>query len=68
MIVDIEKLHEIANIENATYVKCGKHWITLEEQLEMAVAFANENFPADIEWYERAIADRDSKISASLAA
>ena len=63
---NIDKIHEIANIENATYVECGGQWLSLEEQLEMAIAFEDENYPADVEWYEAQIAERDSKI-ASIA-
>ena len=64
MTVNIDKIHEIANIENATYVKCGQQWLSLEEQLELAIAFADENYPADVEWYEEQIAERNSKIAA----
>ena len=43
----IEKLHMIANIENEYYSLCGKKWLSLEEELEMAIAFGNDGV-ADI--------------------
>ena len=62
MNTDIEKIHEIANIENATYVACGEKWLSLEEQLEIA-----QIWDLDIEWYKNQIAERDEKIALVLA-
>ena len=35
----IEKLHEIANIENEYYTRCGDKWMSLEESVEMNKAY-----------------------------
>lgn len=61
------KIAEIERIVNNTLAECGGQWLSLEEQLEMAIAFADENYPADVEWYEQQIAERDAKIAAVLA-
>ena len=62
MNTNLEKLQKIAEIENATYVSCGDKWLSLEEQLEIAMIW-----DLDVEWYKEQIAERDAQIEAVIA-
>ena len=59
----IEKLHEIANIENSYYFQFDNQWLTLEDELDMALAFGEDAYADTV---RGKMAEREQRILAVM--